>query len=143
MLDDAAIVRNEIASAVVSPFDFTSLGLTVRWTGVGGSSGAPKRNVDFSIALPPGAVTLDDANQNHANLQVLAFVRTTDERVVTQSNQQVDGHMSAEQVTELAKDGFTYSSHLEVPPGDYNVRFVVRDNISGRIGSVQAPLKVE
>jgi VWFA-related protein len=143
MLDDAAIVRNEIASAVVSPFDFTSLALSVRWTGTGGSSGAPKRNVDFSIAIPPGALTLDDSDRNHANLQVLAFVRTTDERVVTQSNQQVDGHLSTEQVSQLGKEGFTYSGHLEVPSGDYNVRFVVRDNISGRIGSVQAPLKVE
>ena len=29
-----------------------------------------------------------------------------------------------------------------LPPGEYQVRFVVRDNLSGRIGSVTAPLKV-
>jgi hypothetical protein len=29
-----------------------------------------------------------------------------------------------------------------VSPGDYSVRFVVRDRISGRIGTLTAPLNV-
>jgi fibronectin type 3 domain-containing protein len=32
---------------------------------------------------------------------------------------------------------------VAVPPGEYTVKFVLRDNISGRIGSVSAPVTVE
>ena len=31
---------------------------------------------------------------------------------------------------------------MSLPPGDYKVRVVVRDYLSGRMGSLQAPLKV-
>lgn len=38
--------------------------------------------------------------------------------------------------------GITYGDAIEVAPGEYMVRFVVRDNITGHMGSVSAPLKV-
>lgn len=31
---------------------------------------------------------------------------------------------------------------MELAPGQYTVRFVVRDNLTGRIGGVSAPLTV-
>lgn len=36
-----------------------------------------------------------------------------------------------------------YSNNLSLPPGRYSVRFVVRDWLSGKIGSLSAPLTVE
>jgi hypothetical protein len=43
----------------------------------------------------------------------------------------------------LLKDGLNYGNDVIVPAGEYSVRFVVRNNIDGRMGSVSAPLKVE
>ena len=42
----------------------------------------------------------------------------------------------------LKSDGFTYGNSLELLPGEDTVRFVVRDNLSGKVGSISAPLKV-
>jgi hypothetical protein len=36
-----------------------------------------------------------------------------------------------------------YRGGIVVPPGEYMVRFAVRDRLSGRMGSVSAPLKVD
>jgi hypothetical protein len=41
-----------------------------------------------------------------------------------------------------AKD-LAMENAISLPPGDYTLRLVIRDNLSGRIGSVLVPLKVE
>jgi len=38
--------------------------------------------------------------------------------------------------------GITYVSDVDLKPGQYTLRLVVRDNVSGRLGSVTAPLTV-
>ena len=52
------------------------------------------------------------------------------------------GNLSAEAVAKMRVQGMKYSSDLPLPAGDYQVRFVVRDNVSGRVGSISAPLTV-
>jgi hypothetical protein len=42
-----------------------------------------------------------------------------------------------------SRPGVGYRGALDLSAGEYTVRFVVRDDQSGRIGSVAAPLKVE
>ena len=42
----------------------------------------------------------------------------------------------------IKAEGMIYKNALQLLPGTYQVRFVVRDNLSGRIGSVTAPLTV-
>jgi hypothetical protein len=46
------------------------------------------------------------------------------------------------QVADLRTKGVGFSNALELAPGRYAVRFVVRDNVTGKIGSVTAPLMV-
>jgi hypothetical protein len=43
---------------------------------------------------------------------------------------------------QVNNDGITYMGDLDLPPGDYSVRFVIRDDVSGRMGTVTAPVKV-
>ena len=52
-------------------------------------------------------------------------------------NGNAPGSPSAEEEHRLV-----FKSDLELTPGDYQVRFVIRDNLSGRIGSVSVPLTV-
>src|SRR5580704_247500 len=46
----------------------------------------------------------------------------------------------ASALDKIKAEGIFYRNALELLPGMYQVRFVVRDNLSGRIGSVSAPL---
>jgi len=43
----------------------------------------------------------------------------------------------------IQQSGLAYNGSLDLAAGEYTVRFVVRDDQSGRTGSVAAPLKVE
>ena len=63
--------------------------------------------------------------------------------MATPFSERLESHLKPESVRKIRSEGLTYSNSLELPPGQYSVRFVVRDGVAGRIGSVAAPLKVE
>ena len=46
-------------------------------------------------------------------------------------------------MAKLKNEGLAYANSLELLPGQYMVRFVVRDNLTGKLGSVSAPLTVD
>jgi len=56
--------------------------------------------------------------------------------------QNVSGALTPQHVEQLRSRGMSYTNVLDLAPGVYSVRFVVRDNLSGRIGTVNAPLTV-
>jgi hypothetical protein len=56
--------------------------------------------------------------------------------------QSLNGNLNAATVAAVKSKGATYPGHIELAPGDYTLRFLVRDNLSGQMGSVSAPLMV-
>ncbi len=52
------------------------------------------------------------------------------------------GHISDQQMPAVAAGGFGFKKKLELAPGQYLLRFVVRDDLTGRIGSLSAPFTV-
>ena len=66
---------------------------------------------------------------------------TTDPQLVREAL--LEGKVNDVQHQQLLERGFTYAGKLKLPPGDYLVRFVVRDGMTGHLGSVTAPLKID
>ncbi|HXZ27559.1 MAG TPA: VWA domain-containing protein, partial [Terriglobales bacterium] len=130
----------ELAVALNSPFDYTELPLTVRWLPAAAGPGDSQHQAACEVVLPAGAVTV--AN-NHVSVEFLAVARDRSGNIAAQFSQQVSEDLKPDGLAELQSKGLTYHNALQLPPGDYQVRFVVRDDASGRIGSVLAPLKVE
>jgi hypothetical protein len=94
--------------------------------------------------LVPDAAQIDSADNNHMELDFVALVKTPDGKAVDQPRgQKIDTHLTAEKLSSIRQNGVGYRGFLDLAPGEYTVRFVVRDDLSGRIGSVAAPLKVE
>jgi hypothetical protein len=52
----------------------------------------------------------------------------------------VEGRLHPEDLKTVLAKGFVFRDSIVIPPGEIDVRFVVRDEISGRIGSVTAKL---
>ena len=50
--------------------------------------------------------------------------------------------VSAEGKTQLRESGLTYRNQFELASGQYGVRFAIRDNATGRIGSVWTIVEV-
>jgi hypothetical protein len=53
------------------------------------------------------------------------------------------GKVPPEKLAKLKSENVDYPGDFHLTPGNYLLRFVVRDNQSGRMGSVSAPVTVE
>ena len=135
---------SDLATALKSPLDYTGLSLVARWEDVAASKEAGKKSVRFIVQVEPDASLIDTADNNHMALEFLAAATTpVGEKAGEPVGKKYDMHPSAQQWAAMKDKGISYRGALELGPGEYNVRIIVRDGLSGRIGSVASPLKVE
>ena len=132
--------KEDLQLGLTSPLDFTGLSLAVRWTPI--KDQGRKKRIGFEFQFGPGAVTIDEAEKNHVSLDFAAIATTPIGLPAGHFWQSLDGNLSAETVAAVKSKGATYPGHIDLPPGDYTLRFLVRDDLSGQMGSVSAPLKV-
>jgi VWFA-related protein len=136
--------NNDISTALQSHLDYTSLALMARWGAIEAGKEAGKKRVNFQMRLAPETVLIDGADNNHVVLEFVALAKTPEgKQADLPVGMKVENHLTADKALEVRQKGVVYSGALEVAPGEYTVRFVVRDDLSGRVGSVSAPLKVE
>jgi hypothetical protein len=141
----------DVDLAMESPMNFTGIPMTVRWIDNGkaiptSAAGAliAKRKVAFQITLPPHAATLDEtAGQHKVSLNFLALARTPQGDDAADFVKKMDGMLKPDVARRLDLGGIKFDSTVVLAPGYYNVRFIVRDNLSGNIGSVTAPVVVK
>jgi hypothetical protein len=124
-----------------TPVELTAVPLVVLWLGQGGNSGEPKR-VGFQLSVPPRGVTIDDGDGNHMNLSVIAIARNAQGKVAGEVTRTIENRLKPEDLQKFANAGLKFNSAFNIEPGRYSVKFLVRDNISGRVGTVTAPLQV-
>jgi len=129
--------------ALRSPLDYTTLPLLVAWQKT--EKEGRLRKEHFMIVVPPESVQIDTANKNRVSLDFLALARDESGTIVmkTPMSQVYERNLPADGADQVRKYGVTYKNELTLPPGKYQVRFVVRDNVSGRMGSVMVPLAVQ
>jgi hypothetical protein len=101
-----------------------------------------KRKVGFEVLLAPNSGVIDERNGNKISLEIVAVASDNAGKSSGQFSQALSGSLKAENMTQVKKDGISYANQLVVPPGAYSVRFVVRDNLRGRLGAITVPLKV-
>ncbi len=94
------------------------------------------------IQVLPSANVLDVA-QRKLNLEFAGVARAKDGTIAGQFSQVVDRTLPPEAVSMVEQGGITYKNALDLPPGEYLVRFVVRDNLTGRTGAANSLLKVQ
>ncbi|MGH9748016.1 MAG: VWA domain-containing protein [Candidatus Acidiferrales bacterium] len=138
---DPILTRKEdMELALTSPLDFTALPLTVRLTTITEAEG--KKWAGFIFILPPGATTLDESENNHVSLDFAAVARTPDGSPAGGFSQNLEGHLKPDEIAALKSQGAVSPGSIDLPAGEYTIRFVVRDNISEQVGSTTATLKV-
>ena len=134
----------DIASALKSPLDYTALSLAAHWDDVAASKEPGKKSIRFIVHVDPDPNLIDAADDNHVVLEFVASAMTpAGEKAGAPTGKKYDIHPKADALATIQQKGISYRGALELAPGEYNVRIVVRDGLSGRIGSVAAPLKVE
>jgi hypothetical protein len=143
--------KQDIARALAAPVEYRGLLLSARW---GSSDSAdvtmrstnnihpkaiqPKRK--FELGIAPGALTVDTADKNHMQLDVVACVLGRDGKMESNISQDINMHPSTEELTRMHSEGIVYSNAVKLTPESLKVRFVVRDALSGDLGTLSIPV---
>ncbi len=134
----------EINLAMSSPMNYTGIPITLRWLQIdskAAESNSP-RMVPFQIVLPANAATIG-SDGSSVSLNFVGLARDAHGEDVADFAKRIEGTLKPETARHFALAGLKFDSALQLAPGYYNVRFVVRDNLSGKIGSVTAPVTVK
>ncbi len=95
------------------------------------------------MLVPANAATVDASDNDRLNLEIWYVVRNVKGEDVSHNSKLYNLNLNAAYVAQLQSSGIGYNDTLELPPGQYGLRVVVRDNTTGRVGSVWAPLQVD
>ena len=126
--------------ALTSALDFTSLPINGTWQQI--ETAGDKRKVHFLLSIPPSGADVDTERGNQINLDFLVVARNSNGQDAARVSQQVNTKLSAAAITQIQAHGISYANALTLMPGEYSIHLVVRDNLTGRIGSVVTPLNV-
>jgi VWFA-related protein len=132
--------QSELSSALDSPLEFTALPIKARWLG-NPSEGKSSKIYSFELELPAKAVSPEE-NENRLSLDFRVMATNTAGATSGNVAQTFEGTLPPGGAEQLKKEGVKYKSSFELIPGEYTVHFVVRDNVSGKVGSLVTHLKV-
>jgi hypothetical protein len=124
-----------------APFDYTGLPIEASWLGDPVAEGK-KKKAGFQIRVLPNAGVIGGADPS-INIDFISVARKQNTDVAGQSSKSVSMKLQPQAIELITKEGIAYKGSLLLDPGDYLVKFLVRDNLTGRMGSVEASLKVQ
>lgn len=130
--------KADLDLALNSPFESTGIPIAERWEGL--LAKGPKKEIGFVLRVPATGL-IDEADKNYVDLEFVAQAISKD-KVAGTVSKQFKGNIVPDTLAKLKSDGMVYQNFFDLAPGDYQVHFVVRDNLSGRIGSLVVPLTV-
>jgi VWFA-related protein len=134
--------RQDVQLALISPLDFVGVPISLSGSGRGVGKSAGKTTVRFDLVMPPNFASVDESDQNHMVVDIAAVARNAKGEVVAEFSQRIETHLKSDGLEQIQHNGMTYRNGLQLPSGEYTVRFVVRDSLGNRIGSAAAPVKV-
>lgn len=134
--------QQDVQLALNSPLDFVGVPISVTWAGRVAGKSAGKIKMQFDLVMPPNFASVDESDQNHMVVDIAAVARSANGDVAAEFSQRIDTHLKDDGLEQIQHSGMTYRNGLQLPPGEYTVRFVVRDSLGNRIGSVAAPVTV-
>jgi hypothetical protein len=129
--------------ALTSPIEGTGIPVTVKWLNVAGTGST--KQAGFLVQLPFSGLAFDPTGTNKVNFDFAAAaypVKSKDGKPATTMGKSFVTALTEAQIAAVKAKGVSFNYALDLAPGQYSVRFVVRDNVSGKIGSVTAPLTV-
>jgi VWFA-related protein len=146
--DTPELRRQQIVDALASPVDYTGLRLTAsRLPAAGGTiagtTAAGKKPVEFMLGVMGNSITFDSANGNAIDLQVATLAFDTNRKSVASMSQAISTKFDAQRLQKIIHTGVGIPEKVNLPPGDYEVKFAVRDNLSGLLGTISVPLDVK
>lgn len=132
----------DLQTALSSPIEATGVPVTLKWTGITGEGA--KKKAAFLVQIPANGVSIEGGDRLNFDVAVTAYqLQGNQDKPVLTFGQTVDTALTPQQLPSVQANGLTVSKAMDIAPGQYAVRIVVRDSATGKIGSVTAPLTVD
>ena len=130
----------DMSNALHSPIEGTGVPVTVQWLSV--AADGDKKKAVFLAHMPAGSLSFDPAGRDQLNFDFAALAYDKDGKEAGQASLSFTRPVPQDQLASVRANGVDFRNALQLTPGKYTVRFVVRDNVTGKVGSVTAPLTV-
>jgi VWFA-related protein len=102
---------------------------------------ANKFFIPISLVVPGSQIPFTrSSDRDKATLDVIGIVLDGDKHPVTRIRDTVN--LAVNTAAEVQKKNVQYDTGLSLPPGKFHVKFVVRENQTGRMGSFETDLNV-
>ena len=102
---------------------------------------ANKFFIPISLAVPGSQIPFTrSSDRDKATLDVIGVVLDGEHHPLTSIRDTVK--LAVDSATEVRKKNVQYDSGLSLPPGKYHLKFVVRENETGRMGSFETDLEI-
>lgn len=137
--DGEKLRLTDLQLAMISPLPYTAIAIDGRFSGMEEKGG--KKVVHFELDMPPRAIGVGDGNV--LNFDVVAVARGIDGKEAAKFAQRINRTLQPQRAEVIQNEGIHYTNKIELPNGVYGVWFVVRDNSSGRTGSVTTTLRIQ
>lgn len=135
--------KTEILNALGSPVDYTGLPFAVSWGEIEPDGAHPGRVLaQFHVGVPADAFRIDADQNNHLQIDVAALALTEQRKEAGEFTKIIEVHLKPGSLDTVRRGGIRFSDHISLPKGRFTVRFVVRDDLGGRIGTVTAPVEI-
>ncbi len=99
--------------------------------------------VPISIELDGDGLKLVEKGANReGKFEFVAQATDAKGKVKAVARDAVQVRLPAEKAERLREGGIFYSTGFQLRPGDYKLKFLVRDNVTGKLGSFEQPIDV-
>ena len=131
----------EVSMAMQSPLEYTGIVFRVGVGSIEAVEGG-KKKVNLVISMPGDSGVLNESTRT-VDLGLLAVASNTKGEPVGKMNEGAGGQFPSEAVQQIKELGFQLKRPMDVAAGDVTVHFLIRDNQTGRMGTLIFPLKVQ
>jgi VWFA-related protein len=131
----------EISKALYSVLPMEAIGVKLTGSFFGSESG--KENTVVSLAINLHDISFDKSTDRHKNiLHTALLVISEDGKTVSSTEDKVELKFTEQNFAQASKGWFFFGKSLTLKPGLYNLRFAIRDPISGQLGSASQWLEI-
>jgi len=131
----------EIGLAMGSPLEYTGIRFKIAVAGIEEGTGG-KKKMNLVITLPGDSGILNEA-AGTVDVGFVAKAFNAAGQAVGTMNEGATGKFPPDAVAQIKEVGFQLKRSFEVSPGKSTVRFLARDNQTGRMGDIIFPLTVK
>jgi VWFA-related protein len=139
MLSSETEIQRDIAEAVTSPIDLTSLSLQLTLGETRDEGGT--RHLPLTLTISNAALGTVSEKGAPCDLSIAILVRDQHDRLLTNEGKRVRAMVPTGELAHVAGKGLRYDSEFQAPAGNFFFgRVIVRDNLSGRTGTISLTL---